>query len=465
MKVITAVIAIALMLGSCATRDTGFAQIRGQYTGDKQGKEVHLCKVEHGKTETVAVTQFSADSSFGFLYAVEKAGVYVVNVRAKGNQRNDLKDYDLKRFYLDKGDVLVIEMSDDDYKLLHTDSDKNKLLTEWNHQIDSVWSYSHGFMHKISDYTTFFPLLPGYVKQADAFKSKINSGDPEFDELMTLMVETDMNIASLKFLYTPRSKHPMRDVYPDYYDYVLAERAPQSNRLLDLPNGYHYTRLYAMYAVMSSPEKPSESEWIVTSLSKIPNELLKGYYALEKVESFKSYDESYLAYKKLIEPYLLSDYLKEKVKAFEMTIRKFEAGVPAFDFAGTDVTGKEHKLSDYKGNLVYVDVWATWCGPCKEQMPALKELEKKFHGQPVTFLSISVDHPKNRSKWEEYVKDEQLKGVQLMADKAFESDVAQAYSINAIPRFMIFDGDGNIITTKAPRPSDEKTEGYLRKLL
>ena len=293
----------------------------------------------------------------------------------------------------------------------------------------------------------------------------MNTGDSAFDDLMKLMVEVDMNSAALMMIYTPRGVHPERKDYPDYYDYLLTERAPQSERLLELPNGYEYIRLYSMYGTLSSPEKTERSDWHQVALKQVHHDLLKGYYGVENINTFKSYDESYLNYKKMIEPYLISDYLKERVKAFEMTIRKFEAGAPAFDFAGTDVNGQEHKLSDFKGNLVYVDVWATWCGPCKGQIPALKELEKKFHGQPVTFLSISVDNAKDRSKWEKYVTEEDLKGVQIMADKAFESDVAKAYSINAIPRFMLFDKEGNIVTIDAPRPSDEKIEGYLKNLL
>jgi len=214
---------------------------------------------------------------------------------------------------------------------------------------------------------------------------------------------------------------------------------------------------------MSQPEKPSD--YNKACIEAINNDLLKGYFAFDKVNGFKSYDDKYLAFKEMIQPYLLTEYLKEKINAFEMTIRKFEPGAPAFDFAGKDINGKEHKLSDFKGNLVYVDVWATWCGPCKAQIPALKELEKKFHGQPITFLSISVDKMKDQQKWVDYVKNEHLEGVQIMADKAFDSDVAQAYGINAIPRFMVFDQEGNIVTIDAPRPSEKDTEDWLQKML
>jgi len=463
MKFITAVALFALMLTSCATKNTQFAIIKGQYTGDSKGKEIHLCKVEHGETTKVAVTQLGDDGRFGFAYAVKNPGLYVVNVVWDKALRNVKKDHNLKRVYLENGTELDIEISDGTYALLASNSPKNDLLSAWNAKVDTVYSYSHGFSYNILDYTSFFPLLPKYVEEANSFKTKINSGDTKFDELMRLIVETDMNLAALNFIYTPRGKHPERKDYPDYYDYLLSERAPKTERLLELPYGRDYLRIYSMYSAMSQPEKPSD--YNKACIEAINNDLLKGYFAFDKVNGFKSYDDKYLAFKEMIQPYLLTEYLKEKINAFEMTIRKFEPGAPAFDFAGKDINGKEHKLSDFKGNLVYVDVWATWCGPCKAQIPALKELEKKFHGQPITFLSISVDKMKDQQKWVDYVKNEHLEGVQIMADKAFDSDVAQAYGINAIPRFMVFDQEGNIVTIDAPRPSEKDTEDWLQKML
>ena len=465
MKLITALALFALSLTSCVTTETPFADIKGRYIGEKEGKEIHLCKVEHGKTSKVAVTKIGKDGYFGFYYAVDTPGLYVVNVVWDTSLKTVNKEHDLKRVYLEKGTEIEIEISDGKYKLVNTNSKKNRLLSEWNTQIDTVFTYSHGFSYSVINYETFFPLLSGFVEKANEFKKSINTGDKGFDELMQLMVETDMNLTALNFVFTPRTKHPTKDMYPEYYSYILKDRAPQNGRLLELANGYNYIREYTMYAVMSSPKKPDRSEWQKVAISNIPNNLLKGYYAYEVIKGFRAYDSRYIEFKEVIQPYLLNDYLKDGVNAYEMSIRKIGAGSPAIDFTGTDVNGKEHKLSDYKGTVVYVDVWATWCGPCKAQIPALKELEKKFHGKSITFISISVDKEKDRKKWQDYVKNENLKGVQIMADKAFDSDVTKAYKINAIPRFMIFDKKGNIVTTDAPRPSNIETEDVLRKLL
>ncbi len=465
MKFITALVFFTLLLASCVTTETPFADIRGRYTGEKEGKEIHLCKVEHGKTSIVAVTKIGTDGYFGFYYAVDTPGLYVVNVVWDTSLRKVKKDHDLKRVYLEKGTEVEIEIGDGDYRLIKTNSDKNRLISEWNTQIDTVFTYSHGFSYTILDYETFFPLLPGFVEKANEFKKSISTGDNNFDDLMKLMVETDMNYAALNFIYTPRTKHPTKDMYPEYYSYILKERSPKNNRLLELANGYNYIREYSMYAVMSLPKRPERSEWQKVAISKISSDLLKGYYAYEVIKGFRSYDSRYIEFKNMVEPYLLNDYLRNGVNEYEMSIRTTGTGSPSVDFAGTDVNGNEHKLSDYKGTVVYVDVWATWCGPCKAQIPALKKLEKKFHGKPITFMSISVDKVKSRKKWEAFVKKEELKGVQIMADKAFDSDVAKAYKINAIPRFMIFDKEGKIVTIDAPRPSSDKIEDVLRKLL
>jgi len=117
--------------------------------------------------------------------------------------------------------------------------------------------------------------------------------------------------------------------------------------------------------------------------------------------------------------------------------------------------GGTMSLDDLKGKYVYVDVWATWCGPCKAEIPYLKEVEKKYHDKNIEFVSISVDRPKAYDAWRKMVTDEALGGIQLYADNAFQSDFVQSYLIKGIPRFILIDPNGNIVSSNAPRPSDQ----------
>ncbi len=117
--------------------------------------------------------------------------------------------------------------------------------------------------------------------------------------------------------------------------------------------------------------------------------------------------------------------------------------------------GGTTSLSDLKGKYVYVDVWATWCGPCKREIPFLKEVEKKYHGKNIEFVSMSIDAAKDHAKWKAMVADKELGGVQLFAPSDWKSQFVQDYKIKGIPRFLLIDPNGNIVTPSAPRPSDE----------
>jgi thiol-disulfide isomerase/thioredoxin len=132
-------------------------------------------------------------------------------------------------------------------------------------------------------------------------------------------------------------------------------------------------------------------------------------------------------------------------------------GEPAIDFNYPDIEGNEISLTSFKGKLVYVDVWATWCGPCKAEIPSLQKLETDYHGKDITFMSVSVDTDKE--DWEKMVAEKELGGVQLWADGW--SKITKDYAIFGIPRFLLFDAKGNVISTNAPRPSSDE----IRELL
>jgi thiol-disulfide isomerase/thioredoxin len=138
-------------------------------------------------------------------------------------------------------------------------------------------------------------------------------------------------------------------------------------------------------------------------------------------------------------------------------------GQPAFDFSGKDAQGNVIKLSDFKGKLVYVDVWATWCGPCKYEIPYLDTLETDYHGKNIVFISYSIDE--DHAAWLKFVPENKLQGVQIIGEKAWESALCKKYKIMGVPTFMLFDTEGKIVTVKMTRPSDKKTREKFDSLL
>lgn len=137
--------------------------------------------------------------------------------------------------------------------------------------------------------------------------------------------------------------------------------------------------------------------------------------------------------------------------------------IKAQDFSLADINGKRFDLSDFKGKYVYMDIWATWCGPCKVQIPFMKELEKQFHNAPIHFVSVSLDKLEDKPIWEKMVRENQMSGVQLFAGR--EDNFGFDYKIEYIPTFIILDKEGNIMIDRAPAPMDYQTGGINQQLV
>lgn len=132
-------------------------------------------------------------------------------------------------------------------------------------------------------------------------------------------------------------------------------------------------------------------------------------------------------------------------------VKKFFPGekAPVFDFETPD--HEKISLSDLKGKLVYLDFWATWCAPCRKEIPFLKQLEQDYKDENIEFVSISIDNISDYEQWKLMIKEKEMSGIQLFAGN--ETPILEAYGIQFIPRFVLIDASGNYINSSAPKPS------------
>lgn len=136
---------------------------------------------------------------------------------------------------------------------------------------------------------------------------------------------------------------------------------------------------------------------------------------------------------------------------------------PSFEY--DNYKGGKTKLEDFRGKYVYIDVWATWCGPCRTEIPFLKKMEEKYHGKNIVFLSMSIDKLKDIEKWKTMIKEKELGGVQVFADNDWNSQFVKDFNITGIPRFILIDPNGKIVKADAPRPSSPNIQVELDALL
>jgi peroxiredoxin len=129
---------------------------------------------------------------------------------------------------------------------------------------------------------------------------------------------------------------------------------------------------------------------------------------------------------------------------------------PAFTVTALD--GTKFTLDAMGGRVVLIDFWATWCGPCNEELPHMRKIAKEFAGQPLVIISISWDS--DDAKWKQFIAKNQMTWVQY---RDADHELSKQFGVNAIPHYFTIDSDGVLTSEMLGEGSD--VEGKLKKLI
>ena len=113
------------------------------------------------------------------------------------------------------------------------------------------------------------------------------------------------------------------------------------------------------------------------------------------------------------------------------------------DFDEKDVTGKPLSIANYKGKVVLIDFWATWCGPCVAELPNVLKAYEKYHPQGFEIIGISLD--KDKDKLEKFTKEKIMPWQQYFDGQVWQNKLSTKYGVNSIPATYLLDGEGKII--------------------
>jgi len=431
--------------------DTQLATISGIWDRGST-KTVTLFQVVSGRLDTLSTYVLQEDKAFGFAFYVQKEGFYVIGAG------NPMTQSDKYTFYFKPGDALSVEVNDTTYVLTGKNTEENIVLADWQqytHQISFIAIY---FWKTRSTYKDFFPLLQSYLQKPYIAKSTKN---PVFDRLFAQYQTFDfLNIATA-FATSLREVQPGKDDYPDFYRNIDLSELTKNDDLLAYPSGVN---LLLRAILCKSLVENKNAHSLIEILPEIKDDSLKGELLLQEAGRLRSY----VGYTELMDKYgqyfTLPDQKKRISGIGAMLARaNSKPGQAAINFTGVDINGKTVSLSDFKGKMVMVDIWATWCNPCIQEMPHIEKLMKDYQGKDIVFMGVSVDVVKDKPKWEKFLKDKKLQGVQLFAGKGWESEITKFYQVNAIPRFLLFDKNGDIVSTDAPRPSSPEIRLMIDK--
>lgn len=313
-------------------------------------------------------------------------------------------------------DSLRTEQMNQLYDLEKNYSKTDKIFLDMEKsRIKYFWGLNH----------VMYPLYYSYYNQAEDFKTSAS-----YDSYLGELNINDSNLISL----------------PEYRQFI-------TNYLNSKVNDY-----FKDENLMSS--QPSFTAYQLENIKTLfTDNSIKSYLAYRVMkehvtyDGIKDYDLIYPLYQELCSTESFKKEIDDELVSWE----SLKKGQPSKDFSGVNIKGETVKLSDFKGKYVYVDVWATWCNPCMKEVPYLIEVEKALEGKNIVFLGASVD--RDKSAWEKMINEGKLAGVQIYV--GLSDELSGFYKITGIPRFMLFDKEGNILEVSADRPSS----GIERKLL
>lgn len=232
-----------------------------------------------------------------------------------------------------------------------------------------------------------------------------------------------------------------------------------------------------------------DEEWTVKSLLwrfnyilEQPKSIWTDYMALGTIGEFSfgmlysgNFFENLLDFNKKMDTLFSSNSNKILFQKGIADYLKLAQGNPAPDFALPDPKGNIVRLSDFKGKIVYIDFWGTWCYPCIQEIPNSIKLQKKYKGKPVVFLYVALESDeKNIAEWKQFIlgknkrfghflDNKPFPGIHLVAERQFLNPEIKPYKLNFTPNYVLIDPKGNIVNTRAERPDSIPKE--IDKLL
>lgn len=302
---------------------------------------------------------------------------------------------------------------------------------------------------------SFFERFEQAVNQTNELAAGLDTGNPEFDANLKKLMRYTLDYQGLSYILMFGSTVG-RENYPDYFNTILTPGRFDDELVLTMPSGDRFLSLLKTYNAMEKGGSDRNAFLELIGSPTLRNKLL-----FDELQYIPSAYEM----RKVLEDYA-AELDEENIAALNVKLDEIVAANnrDAIDFTFPDVDGNMVSLSDFSGKVILIDVWATWCGPCKYQLPYLLELEEKFHGNPdIVFMGVSTDKQKDYDKWAEMVRNGEVVGIQLFSDGG--GQFSKDYSIKGIPRFVIIDRNGRIVEMNGPRPSNPLLEQLLRELL
>ena len=413
----------------------------------------------------------SSDRAIKETVNVAEDGSFIDTLRVKDGTYILYDGKNRTAVYVDAGNDIVINYDADDFENTLTITGlgseiSNYLLVKGKKEKELMGEGTSVYLLEELDYKSKFNQIKTTLEEILAATNGISE---EFIE----KEKRNLNYSYLNKLSIYQTYHAHYAKKPDF---KISEGFSNDLKDLTYENEEDYvfssdyknlvtSHFYEEAAKLVETDSIEEDVAFLKAVGAIPNEVIKNSLLFDNAKYGVTYTEDLETfYNMFMEASTNEDHKKEITESYNK-LKTVAKGQPSPKFVGYEnYAGGTTSLDDLRGKYIYVDVWATWCGPCKREIPFLQEVEKEYQGKNIQFVSLSVDKLDDHGKWKKMIEDKKLGGIQLFADKSWESNFVTGYLIKGIPRFILIDPNGNIVSSNAPRPSDSKLIDLFNEL-
>lgn len=424
---------------------------------------------------SINTSSFGTEAAYSF--TLDENGSYATEVKIDEPKTISLSGNFYKSLYVTPGKSLTVKVKMDDKTPVFSYEGEGAVYPQI---FDQLATLDQEFSDKYEELDH-----RQYSLDWDTFKQELD----ELTEKKRTIVETKTNNLSKDFeivleAHLFASKVNEMNLYGSYYNAYKKEEGEADFSVPGKADFYSQAFAFDAKALASAEFSNLISSYVTskgidqlgdlgdTPWYSIPNNWSKIY---EFTKTNKNIPDAYKAY--MLGSYVSSltmalgidgawdikeDFVKSypnynQVDQINTAYEKWEPlrkGNVAPDFEYESLNGEMVSLSSLKGSVVYVDVWATWCGPCISEFPSYKALKKRLEdAKDVKWLYVSVDEAKDKEKWVNFLAKNELDGIQLFGGNGWDTSITEKYQIRGIPRYLLIDKDGKIHSSNAPRPS------------
>lgn len=435
---------ISLLFGVVlfACQPSGPAVLKGKVDMGEQSK-IQLF-VRGAKTDTIQIN--GENGEFSHVFELDSPQmVRLSGIVGEGNQRFPIEQV----LYLEPGENYHLHMILQERKVAMTIEEKgieNKALIDYNAQ----------YVSKIRELWASNPSVETF--QDSLFQIYSEGMELISNRILTQVVKKYLEIKAYLSYYNDYEGFVYQFARKQQQIPVLKQiQLPACFEVLDHPMALGFYNLCrCIYQQLAEKTKePEEQMRLLQEWFKTPeiHRAMKLYICQLFVERTPYCEENYERLKKLSADLPSQE---ELLKAYQN--KRFAIlGAPYPDVVFEDPAGIQHRLSEFKGKYVYIDLWASWCGPCCAEVPFLQKLEKELKNPNVVFVSISLDA--KRDAWLKKLEQLNMHGNQW---HSANGDIAKMLNVKGIPHFLLYDKEGNLMQYKAARPSSGEP---LKKML